>query len=690
MATIAEALAQAIHHHQAGQHAWAEQLYRQIIAVDPANAPAWHYLGILTHQRGDHQQALEFLQRALVLAAHDASYHYNLGLVYQNLGSTNEAKECYRRAMSLQPNYFEALINMGKMLVGTEPGEAIACYRQAVRIAPHMPEIQVELGNALLRSGRFDEALAAYRQALALRPDFAAAHTALGIALMDHGRSNEAIEHFHKALQLEPHSFGAQNNLGKAFCQMDLLDLSIVCYRRALDLRPDFGEGHSNLGCALQAQGQWDESITLLRRAVELLPHNAAIHSNLVWSLPYCPEYDTRAIAAELQRWDQQHAAPLRGSAYTHANKRAPDRRLRVGYVSPDFSFNVVGRFLLPLLETHDRSGFEVFGYASVRAPDRMTETLRAQCDVWHDVLALGDEQLARVIHEDEIDILVDLTMHSKDNRLLVFARKPAPVQVTYLSYPGSTGLTAMDYRLTDPYLEPAGCPEEKLYVEKAIRLPETFWCYRPPFEGLPVAKLPAATAGHITFGCLNNFGKVSEAALLTWVRLLEALPGSRLVLSAKQGSHRERVRQLFAQRGVSPERVEFVDRLGMMDYFRLYDGIDVALDPFPHCGGTTTCDALWMGVPVVSLIGTTAANRGGLSILSNAGLPQLAVADTTDYVRCAVDLANDLSRLKDLRATLRQRLRSSPLLDAPGLARAVEAAYRSMWRAWCDRKEMT
>ncbi len=688
MATIehAQALAQALRHHQAGQLQLAEQIYRQIIDVDQGNATAWHYLGILAHQQGDQQKALDLLQRALVLSAHEASFHFNLGLVYQNVGQFDQAKECYRRAVSLRPGYFEALINMARMLAGTEPVDAITCYRQALHLAPNLPEIQVELGNALARSGHFHEAISSYRQAIALRPDLADAYTALGIALMESGMSDEAIKTFRQASQLQPDSFGAQNNLGKALCDRDELDEGIACYQRALELKPGFAEGHNNLGCALQLQGRVTEAIGSLRRAVELLPHHAAIHSNLVWTLPYCPQYDTEAIANELQQWNQQHAVPLARAAYSHPNDRSPRRRLRVGYVSPDFSFNVVGRFFLPLLEAHDHGAFEIYGYASVRAPDEMTKRLRGLCDDWRDALALDDEQLARVIHEDNIDILVDLTMHSKDNRLLAFARKPAPVQVTYLSYPGSTGLTAMDYRLTDQYLEPTGCAEEQFYVERSIRLPETFWCYQAPFDIPLVKKLPAASAGHITFGCLNNFGKVSEPALLAWLRLLQFLPESRLLLSAKRGRHRDRVRQLFAANDVSPERVRFVDRLGMIDYFRIYDSIDVALDPFPHCGGTTTCDALWMGVPVVSLIGKTAAGRGGWSILSNAGLPELAAKDTSDYVQRALALANDQSRLNDLRATLRKRLRESPLMDVSRFTRHVEAAYRSMWHAWCKK----
>jgi predicted O-linked N-acetylglucosamine transferase (SPINDLY family) len=295
----------------------------------------------------------------------------------------------------------------------------------------------------------------------------------------------------------------------------------------------------------------------------------------------------------------------------------------------------------------------------------------------------LSDEQLADAIRQDQIDILVDLTMHMAKGRLLVFARKPAPVQVTYLAYCGTTGLRVMDYRLTDPYLDPPG-DSERCYSEQSVWLPETYWCYRPTIEAPPVNGLPALLAGGVTFGCLNNFCKVTAPTLAAWRRLLQAVPGSRLLVHSHPGKHRDRVRDFFTQEGVSPERVTFAGKLPITDYFRTYARIDVALDPFPYGGGTTSCDALWMGVPVVSLAGQTAVGRGGLSILSNLGLTDLVARDCEQYVRIAADLANNLPRLGELRATLRARMQNSPLMDTPRFAGNIEAAYRAMWQRWC------
>jgi predicted O-linked N-acetylglucosamine transferase (SPINDLY family) len=346
-----------------------------------------------------------------------------------------------------------------------------------------------------------------------------------------------------------------------------------------------------------------------------------------------------------------------------------------------------VAQFLLPLLESHDHEQFEIFCYASLNVHDAMTDRCRASADAWREVIGFSDEQLDGAIRRDRIDILVDLAMHTAGNRLLVFARKPAPVQTTYLAYCGKTGLHTIDYRLTDPYLDPPPQDEPENAsspCELPIRLPETYWCYRPLGETPPLAALPAVRGGQVTFGCLNNFCKATPPALAVWSRLLRAMPESRLLLHAHPGSHRDRVREFLAGQGVAPDRLTFVGMVPRADYFRLYEQVHVALDPFPYGGGTTTCDALWMGVPVVSLAGRTSAGRGGLSILSNVGLPDLVADDVEQYLRIALDLAGDLPRLRQFRATLRDRLRSSPLMNAPRFACHVEAAYRTMWRHWC------
>jgi predicted O-linked N-acetylglucosamine transferase (SPINDLY family) len=854
MPTVGETLAVAVQHHQAGHLQAAEQLYRQILAVYPNEANAWHLLGVVNAQLGRQQAGVDCLRRALALRPDwvDALYnlgrtlfeqrkfdeaaachrraielepgyaeaHDNLGLVFQEQGKLDQAVACHRRALELKPDYAEACVSLanawqaqGKLdeaVVGYrqalqlkpdsaaahgnlgnvwttqgKPDEAVACYRRALQLKPDYAEAHDNLGRVLRGLGKLDEAVACHRRALELKPEFAAAHNNLGLALREQGKLDEAAASYRQALLLKPDFVEPYNNLGNVYEKQGKLAEAVICFRRALDLKPDFPEAHNNLGsvyenqgklaeavacyrraldlkpdfpgahnnlgsvyqnqgklaeavacyrralelnpdfpeacsnlgatlrdqrklddavaccrralelkpdfagahnnlgATLRDQGKLDEALACYRRAMELNPDFAGAHSNLVYAQIFCPGYDGQTLYEEHRRWNQRHATPLVKFIQPHLNDRSPGRRLRVGYVSPDFRSHPVGRFLLPLLESHDHGSFEIFCYASLRIPDAMTDRFRAHADVWRDVLAFSDEQVAHAIRQDGVDILADLTMHMRDNRLLVFARKPAPVQVTYLAYCGTTGLSTIDYRLTDPYLDPPG-RDERIYSEESVRLPETYWCYRPAIETPPVNALPALEAGHVTFGSLNNFCKVTPPALAAWSRVLQAVPGSRLFLHAHAGSHRDRVRGFLTEQGISAERLTFVDFLPMTEYFGVYQRVDVALDPFPYVGGITTCDALWMGVPLVSLAGQTAVGRGGLSILSTIGLPELVARDPEQYVRIAVELAQGLSRLSELRATLRDRVQASPLMDAPRFARNIKAAYREMWRRWC------
>jgi predicted O-linked N-acetylglucosamine transferase (SPINDLY family) len=354
--------------------------------------------------------------------------------------------------------------------------------------------------------------------------------------------------------------------------------------------------------------------------------------------------------------------------------------------VSPDFREHSVARFVLPLFRAHDRTEVEVFAYSDVPRPDEVTAQVRGRVDAWRDVCTLSDAQLADLVHDDEIDILVDLTAHSARNRLLAFARKPAPVQVTYLAYCSTTGVAAIDYRLTDRYLDPPGA-DSSHYVERSHYLPDCYWCYSAPALSASTTPPPDQPDEPPTFGCLNNFAKVGERVLQLWARILHRRPEARLLLYAPAGSHRERVCALLRQAGLPDTRVAFVDRQPFEKYLETYRRIDVALDPFPFCGGTTTCDALWMGVPVVSLAGRTAVSRAGSSLLSNIGLPDLVAETEEQYVDLAADLMADHGRLADMRRTLRERLERSPVMDAPRFARGIESAYRTMWRTWCDRR---
>jgi predicted O-linked N-acetylglucosamine transferase (SPINDLY family) len=397
----------------------------------------------------------------------------------------------------------------------------------------------------------------------------------------------------------------------------------------------------------------------------------------------YHSDYDARAVAEENRRWNLQHAEALREFIKSHSNDRSPDRRLRIGYVSSDFREHVVGRNILPLFQQHDRTNFEIFCYAQVSRPDAMTRLLQQSTDAWRDIARLSDQELADQIRADQIDILMDLAGHTADNRLLAFARKPAPVQVTYLGSCGSTGMPAMDYRFSDPHIDP---PDTDLscYSEKTIRLPRSYWCYRPSLEPTPdPSPTPAIENRFITFGSLNNFAKISPAAQDLWAKILLAVPNSRMLIHAPLGRHRINLARRLERRGITKDRLHFVGPQPWTQYMQTYSQIDITLDPFPYGGNITACDALWMGVAVVTLSGQTAVGRGGRSILTNLGLPELIAYSEKQYIQIATDLAADLDRLSILRRAMRPRMLASPLMDAKAFARDVESAYRRMWRTW-------
>ena len=476
----------------------------------------------------------------------------------------------------------------------------------------------------------------------------------------------------------------AHGNLGIALKEAGQLDEAIVSFRQAIALKPAFREACGNLGNALKDQGRLEEATAAYRHAIALHPDFTDAHSNLLLNLNYHPAYDARAIADELARWNRQHAEPLHRFIQPHLNDPDPNRRLRIGYVSADFHTHASALFLMPLLQHHDAQQVEVFCYAEVLGPDAITGRFQQLVPQWRSTVGLSDAQVAQQIRADRIDILVDLKLHTAHNRLLVFAHKPAPVQATWLGYPGSTGLTTIDYRLSDPHLDPPGL-DESVYSERTLRLPDTFWCY-DPLDGrdLPVSPLPALANGFITFGCLNNFSKVNDAVLRLWSSILQAVPSSRLLLLAPEGSHRAQALQLLQEGAggrVAPQRIEFVTLRPRRQYLELYHRIDLALDTFPCNGHTTSFDSFWMGVPVLTLPGPTAMGRAGLSQLINLNLPELIAQSPAHYARIAAALADDLPRLAELRAALRGRMQQSPLMDAPRFARNIEAAYRQMWQ---------
>jgi predicted O-linked N-acetylglucosamine transferase (SPINDLY family) len=660
--------------------------YRRAAELAPDNAAPLNNLGAVLERQGELEAAIACFRRALERQPEFAEAHNNLGAALAQQGLLDEALACYQRAIALAPDYAEAHFNRGTAQRARQDlAEAAESYRRAIALRPNYAAAHSNLGNALCDLGALDAAVASYRRAIEIAPEFAEAHSNLGLALQAAGQVNEAVAAFRRALELRPQFAEAANNLGAALRERGELDAAAACLREALAWRPDYAEAHNNLGTVLKDRGELDAAIAAYRRAIELQPDFASAHSNLLFTLQFRPGSDAAVILQAHQRWNAAHVLPLVRSAGPHSNEPNPDRRLRIGYVSPDFRNHCQAFFTLPLLASHDRERFEIVCYSDVIRPDDLTERLRAHADQWRSIVGLSHEQAAHRIREDQIDILVDLTMHMARGRPLLFARKPAPVQVAWLAYPGTSGNAGIDYRLTDPHLDPPGTSDAS-YTEASIRLPETFWCYDPLTSQPAVNEPPAERSGCVTFGSLNSFCKLNAGVLRLWAEVLRAVEGSRLLLLAPEGTCRQMPLGVLTEAGVAPERVRFASPRPRPAYLALYHQIDIALDPLPYNGHTTSLDAFWMGVPVVTLVGGTVVGRAGLSQLTNLGLTELIAHSPDEYVAIAVGLAGDARRRSELRASLRERLQKSPLMDARRFARNIEAAYRLVWQRWCAR----
>jgi len=682
--SIKQTLDVAWQHYQKGQWQRAEQLYLQVLEVDPEQVDALHLLAAIAGQTDWHDRAIELLQAVLRLQPALASAHNNLGNAFAAQDRFPEAVASFREAVRLQPDFAIAHNNLGNALrAAGNLGEAVASLQEAIRIDNDYAEAHQNLGLAWQALGKLVDAQASFQQAVRLKPDDPGAFIQLAVALGDQGKHADAATALRQALRLKPDDADSHFLLGASLGNQGKLTESATSYQEAIRLKPDHADAHHSLGLVRKDQGRIAEATAAIRLAVQLRPEEPRFHSNLCLILNLDPRADADAIAAESRRWNERHARKLQERIQPHANDPDPERRLRIGYVSPDFRQHPSSSFTIPLFANHDRRFCEVFCYSDVSRPDALTERLRGYVDTWRDTAALTDQQAADLVRTDQIDVLVDLAMHTTRNRLLMFVRKPAPVQVTWLAYPGTTGLGAIDYRLTDPYLDPPGL-FDAVYSEESVRLPETFWCYDPLTDQPSATALPATMNGMITFGCLNSFCKVNDQCLALWAQVLDAVPQSRLLLHAPPDPSRERVLAQLEQGGVAASRVEFVQNLPRQDYLKMYDRIDIALDPIPCNGGTTTLDAFWMGVPTLALVGKTVVGRAGWSLLSNLRLPELAALTPDQYVALAAGLAGDLPRLQELRTTLRQRMRSSPLMDAGRFARHVERAIRTMWRRRC------
>ena len=576
-------------------------------------------------------------------------------------------------------------VQLGNLAAGKE------LCTQIVRAIPDYASAVHLLGVIALQEGDLALAEKHLRRAVALAPQAAEFHNNLGVLLRSIGKLDEAVNHFRTAIRLKTDYADAMSNLGALLGYQGDLTASVELNRKAAELRPG-GDTLNNYGNALMRQGKVADSIAAYRRGLEILPDDPRTWSNLLLTSNYDPSLSRRELFDEHVRWGRR-LGELAKAQSEHRNVRDAGKRLRVGYISPDFRAHSVCYFIFPLLEHHDRAQVEVFCYSNTSSEDELTARAKSLTDTWRSILGMPDSKAAEMIRGDAIDILVDLASHTAGNRIPLMALKPAPVQVSYLGYPNTSGLAVMDYRLTDSLADPPGESDE-LTVEKLVRIDPCAWCYQPHAIAPEVQPPPSEANGFITFGSFNALTKVNANVIATWARILREVPTSRLAIKCGAFADpptKDRIRAAFADHGIAPDRIDLRGHFPRMsEHLSAYARIDIALDTFHYNGTTTTCEALWMGVPVVTLAGDAHAGRVGVSLLSAVGLPDLIATSIDDYVRLAVNLGSDASRLAELRRTMRDRMRSSPLMDGPGFARRVEGAYREMWRAHCSKDGAT
>lgn len=688
----------------------------------PGDAEIHNNLGHLFQVLGRPAEAATSCRRALALVPDFIGAHVNLGNALKDLGQLDAAVESYRRALEIDPNIAEIHSNLGAVLHELQRLDAaVASHRRALEINPNYAAAHNNLGNSLKEIGQLDEAVASYRRALTIQPDYAEAFNNLAIALQTLGQFEEAIANYRRALMLQPEFFEAYNNLGHAFKNIGQFEAAISCCRKALEIKPDYADAHNNLGLAIQAAGQFnaavasyrhavevkpdcvdaynnlgnalkdlgeiDDAIASFRRALEIKPDYALVHSNLLLTLNYRANQPVSACisaASEFGRLVSQRVS----QPFSSWRFLSGPGRLRVGMVSGDFRNHPVGYFLEGLLEQVDFSRVELLAYPTHFQTDELTARIKPHFAAWKPLYGLGDEAAARMIYSDGVHVLLDLAGHTAKNRLPLFAWKPAPVQASWLGYFATTGVAEMDYLLADEVSVPEALQSQ--FTERIWYLPDTRWCFTPPAVDVSVAVPPAFENGYPTFGCFQNLAKVGEEVMRVWARTMAAVPQSRLRWQCRQFDDATVTAQCLErlrQHGIDTARVTLHGKQSRRDYLLAHNEVDFILDTFPFAGGTTTCEALWMGVPTLSLAGDTLVARQGASILAAAGLPEWVAASENEYVEKAANFARDLPRLAQLRAELRARVLASPLYDAPRFARNFEVALWGMWQQWQARQ---
>jgi protein O-GlcNAc transferase len=658
--------------------------YESALARDPGNPFASYNLGKLLYTRGNVGDAERHLRAALERKPDFPDAHVVLSNVLDARGDAAGGAAELERALAQRPDYPGALYNYAMVLTKLgRRAEAESAFRRTLTLDPAYPHARYRLGALLYARGEIDEAEPLLRAAVEEAPSSAEAHEALYNVHRSRGRSELALAELEHVLELQPTRGELWLYRGVVLYKLQRVLEGEAALRRAIELSPGLSEAYRVLASVLVNQLRMEESLEVYKagRAHDLQGY---LRASELFALNLSDGISTEALFARHKEFGEEVEKAYAPIVARFDNSRDAERRLRIGYVSGDFDNHPVALFMIPLLERHDRSACEIHCYSLSDSADRVTQEIIKRTDVWHSGTFTSRAELARLIHGEAIDVLVDLTGHSGIPAFDLFACRPAPVQASWLGYLCTTGLTRIDYRITDAYSDPPG-EADRLHTEALVRLPHVQWCYRPFVSIEPSGAPPCARNGFFTFGSFNQTAKLSRSVRELWAEILRRLPGSRLILlGTPPGAARDLVLRDFAAEDIDPGRITVQPRIPRNDYFRRIDDVDIALDTMPYSGGTTTCDALWMGVPVLTFPGTRSVSRSAGSILSTVGLHEWIASSPEDYVRRAVAAASNAERLRELRSTLRQRMRASALMDEAQFARDMEGAYRRMWRTWC------
>jgi predicted O-linked N-acetylglucosamine transferase (SPINDLY family) len=670
----------------AGRHGDAAVIVHGQCEQESDNASLWLLCGQLFWQAGNNDAALGALRRAAVLAPDQSEAHWRLAMVLRERGDHNAVIQSLDTAVRLAPENMDAL----RMLAGVayEYGDHVRATRTYSTLLEKFPQdlgICYNLGLARMALGEAPKAIEAFKRAAEIDPDNPEILNSLGHALSRTGDFIAAETNLRKAIGLNPSLAEAHYNLGVILLKATRLAEAESEFRAALEHRPGFASACRAIGDVRYLAGDAEGAELGYREAVAASPEFSSAASNMLLAMLYRSDHSDESLLTRHREWARRFAPSL--TSGVRVKKEDPNRPLRVGYVSPDFRTHSVACFIEALFDFHDRNLFSIYCYSDVKHPDSDTGRFRVRSDGWRDATMLSTADLTERIAADRIDILVDLAGHTACNRLLVFANRPAPLQVSCIGYPCTTGLDAIDYRLTDVIADPLG--QERAFSERLVRLSGGFLCYAPRPNVPDIGPLPALARGHVTFGSLNNLAKTTPEVVGAWSGILRSVPNSRLILKGRgflDISVIKRYRDQFEGNGISPDRLDLrPPEVTESQHLAVYHDIDIALDTFPYNGTTTTCEALWMGVPVITIAGKNHVARVGASILSFAGLPEFIADDREDFQRKAIMAASDLSSLSSLRAIMRQRVSTSLLCNASLYAKSVENAYRQMWQAYCE-----